>query len=148
MVARSCASGVPSSGIRADERGEHVLQGTGDAAPPLTPYPLALMHRATANDRLPAQMPVPLARGTRGAVASPHHLATDVGIGALRVGGSAVDAAIATNAALAVVAGHSCGLGGDAFWLIADTARARSRRSTVPADPRRARHLRPPRRPA
>ena len=55
-------------------------------------------------------------------MASPHHLATDAGIGILRAGGSAVDAAIATNAALAVVAGHSCGLGGDAFWLIADPA--------------------------
>ena len=68
------------------------------------------------------QMPVPIARGTRGAVASPHHLATQAGIGILRAGGSAVDAAIATNAALAVVAGHSCGLGGDAFWLIDDPA--------------------------
>ena len=74
------------------------------------------------SERLPAQMPVPLARGANGAVASPHHLATQAGIGILRAGGSAVDAAIATNAALAVVAGHSCGLGGDAFWLIADPA--------------------------
>ncbi len=65
-------------------------------------------------------MPVPAARGTHGAVASPHHLATQAGIGILRAGGTAVDAAIATNAALAVVAGHSCGLGGDAFWLIHD----------------------------
>ena len=76
------------------------------------------------SDRVPAQMPVPLARGVNAAVASPHHLATEAGIGILRAGGSAVDAAIATNAALAVVAGHSCGLGGDAFWLIADPATA------------------------
>ncbi len=70
--------------------------------------------------RIPAQMPVPLARGVNGAVASPHHLATSAGLAILRAGGSSVDAAIATNAALAVVAGHSCGLGGDAFWLIGD----------------------------
>lgn len=70
--------------------------------------------------RLPALVPAPLAWGSRGAVVSPHHLATSAGLGVLRAGGSAVDAAIATNAALAVVAGHSCGLGGDAFWLIHD----------------------------
>ena len=62
-------------------------------------------------------------RGRHGAVASPHHLATQAGLAALRAGGSAVDAAIATNAALAVVAGHSCGLGGDAFWIIWDAER-------------------------
>ncbi len=73
-------------------------------------------------ERMPAEMPVPIARGANGAIASPHHLATEAGIGILRAGGSAVDAAIATNAALAVVAGHSCGLGGDAFWLIHDPA--------------------------
>ncbi len=73
-----------------------------------------------APDRSPALAPAPTAWGTRGAVASPHHLATTAGIGVLRAGGTAIDAAIATNAALAVVAGHSCGLGGDAFWLIHD----------------------------
>ena len=48
-------------------------------------------------------VPAPLARGTHGAVVAPHHLATAAGLGVLRAGGSAVDAAIATNAVLAVV---------------------------------------------
>ena len=68
--------------------------------------------------------PVPVARGTHGAVVAPHHLATAAGLAILRAGGSAVDAAIATNAVLAVVAPQSCGLGGDAFWLIWDVAAA------------------------
>jgi len=70
-------------------------------------------------------VPVPLARGTRGAVVAPHHLATSAGASILRAGGSAVDAAIATNAVLAVVMPGSCGLGGDAFWLIWDAASGR-----------------------
>jgi len=56
--------------------------------------------------------------GSRGAVVAPHQLASEAGLEILRAGGNAVDAAIATNAALAVVSAHSCGLGGDAFWLI------------------------------
>ncbi len=71
-----------------------------------------------------ATTPARPVRGRHGAVASPHHLATQAGLHVLRGGGSAVDAAIATNAALAVVAGHSCGLGGDAFWIIWDEASA------------------------
>jgi gamma-glutamyltranspeptidase/glutathione hydrolase len=71
----------------------------------------------------PATTPARPVRGRHGAVASPHHLATQAGLLVLRTGGSAVDAAIATNAALAVVAGHSCGLGGDAFWIIWDADR-------------------------
>ena len=66
--------------------------------------------------------PTPLARGSSGAVVAPHHLATAAGLGVLRDGGSAVDAAIATNAVLAVVMGEACGLGGDAFWLVWDEA--------------------------
>jgi gamma-glutamyltranspeptidase/glutathione hydrolase len=72
----------------------------------------------------PAVAPARPVRGRHGAVASPHQLATQAGLSVLRAGGSAVDAAIATNAALAVVAGHSCGLGGDAFWIIWDAGRA------------------------
>ena len=67
--------------------------------------------------------PVPLARGSHGAVVAPHHLATAAGLHVLRAGGSAVDAAIATNAVLGVVMPSGCGIGGDAFWLIWDAAR-------------------------
>jgi gamma-glutamyltranspeptidase len=67
---------------------------------------------------------MPLARGGSGAVVAPHHLATEAGISVLRAGGSAVDAAIATNAVLGVVMGEACGLGGDAFWLVWDEATA------------------------
>ncbi len=70
-------------------------------------------------------MPAPLVRGSRGAVVAPHHLATAAGLGILREGGSAVDAAIATNAVLAVVDPGACGIGGDAFWLLWDAAAGR-----------------------
>ncbi len=69
--------------------------------------------------------PVPLARGAHGAVVAPHHLATAAGLHVLRAGGSAVDAAIATNAVLSVVMPSGCGIGGDAFWLIWDAAESR-----------------------
>jgi gamma-glutamyltranspeptidase/glutathione hydrolase len=51
-------------------------------------------------------------------IASPHALATAAGVDVLRRGGNAVDAAIATNAVLAVVYPASCGIGGDALWLV------------------------------
>jgi gamma-glutamyltranspeptidase/glutathione hydrolase len=55
-----------------------------------------------------------------GMVASAHPTATRVGVDVLRRGGSAVDAAIAVNAALAVLEPTSCGLGGDLFALVWD----------------------------
>jgi len=57
-------------------------------------------------------------------VASPHALASAAGVDALRAGGSAVDAAIATGATLSVLYPHMTSVGGDAFWLVYD-ARAR-----------------------
>ena len=45
-------------------------------------------------------------------------LATQAGLTALARGGNAVDAAVATNAAIAVTAPHLCGLGGDLFALV------------------------------
>ncbi len=67
-------------------------------------------------------VPARLARGARGAVVAPHHLATQAGLSVLAAGGSAVDAAIATNAVLGVVMPNGCGVGGDAFWLVWDEA--------------------------
>ena len=60
-------------------------------------------------------------------VTSPHALASQAGVDVLRAGGSAVDAAIAASAALAVLYPHMTGVGGDAFWLIYDAASGRVR---------------------
>lgn len=49
-----------------------------------------------------------------------HALASQAGVDVLRAAGSAADAAIATNAALAVPYAHMTRLGGDAFQLIYD----------------------------
>ncbi len=51
-------------------------------------------------------------------VASADQLATSAGLAIFAQGGNAVDAAIATNAAIAVTGPHLCGIGGDLFALI------------------------------
>ena len=55
-----------------------------------------------------------------GMVASAHPMATRIGVEVLERGGSAVDAAVAVNAALAFMEPTSCGLGGDLFALVWD----------------------------
>ena len=62
----------------------------------------------------------PAVRSPHGMVTSPHALASEAGASVLRDGGTAVDAAVATSAALSVLYPHMTGIGGDAFWLIHD----------------------------
>lgn len=58
-------------------------------------------------------------RSRNGMVTSPHHLASQAGLQVLRDGGTAIEAAVAVAATLAIVYPHMTGIGGDGFWLIA-----------------------------
>src|SRR5438132_4740806 len=92
--------------------------GGGRPAPPGPP------HRRTAAGRRrltgPAA-PTPEAhRFATACLATPHYLATHAGAAVLRQGGNAMDAAIAANLVLGVVAPYTCGIGGDCFALVWD----------------------------
>ncbi len=68
-----------------------------------------------------------VAHGRRGAVASPHALASATGLDVLRAGGNALDAAVATAITMTVVYPHMNGVGGDNFWLVYDAGARRLR---------------------
>lgn len=59
-------------------------------------------------------------RYPRGAVATPHYLASSAGLAVLADGGNALDATIAANLVLGVVTPYLCGYGGDLFAIVWD----------------------------
>jgi gamma-glutamyltranspeptidase/glutathione hydrolase len=59
-------------------------------------------------------------RFPRAGIASPHYLASAAGLATLARGGNALDAAVAANLALGVVAPYLCGYGGDVFAIVWD----------------------------
>src|SRR5258707_4920350 len=55
-----------------------------------------------------------------GMVATSHPLAAQIGLDVLKKGGNAIDAAIATNAAMGLMEPTSCGIGGDLYAIVWD----------------------------
>ena len=61
--------------------------------------------------------PIPVRVAGNGIVCAIDHLAASAGVTLLQRGGSAVDAAVAASAVLAVTSQHMCGMGGD-LWAV------------------------------
>ncbi|MFG2859333.1 gamma-glutamyltransferase [Streptomyces sioyaensis] len=92
---------------------------------------------AAAESTPPAPAKKAVATGSGGAVSSVNPYASRAGLEVLRKGGNAVDAAVATAAALGVVEPYSAGVGGGGYMVYYDAKAKRVRtidgRETAPA---------------
>ena len=113
-----------------------VVRGIAVAAAGTTLLAGAMLGTAEADPRYPTKTAT--STGFGGAVSSVDPEASKVGLDVLKKGGNAVDAAVATAAALGVTEPYSAGLGGGGYFVYydADTGEVQTidGRETAPAD--------------
>jgi gamma-glutamyltranspeptidase/glutathione hydrolase len=126
---RTFLAALPLAGVGASLPRPLFGQAAGAAPPPISPALPAtgLYPDVHAGDRPTGASFVTrsAAFGRNGAAASAHPLATLAAIDTLRKGGSAIDAAIAMNAALGFLEPTGNGIGGDLYALLWDPRAAR-----------------------